>query len=65
MFRWRDGFVGAALGGVIAALRWAEWQASFPLPMTIAYGGGTGLVLGLTHGTPVTDWIGDLFASRW
>jgi hypothetical protein len=65
MFRWRDGFVGAALGGIIATLCWAEWPASFPLLMTIAYGGGVGLVLGLAYGTRAADWLGDLFASLW
>ena len=65
MFRWSDGLIGGVLGGLIGALCWTGWPASFPLPVTAAYGIGTGLILGLTYGTRVADWLGDLLTSLW
>jgi len=65
VFSWRDGLMGAFLGVLIGALCWAWWPSSFPVPAAVAYGSGTGLILGLFNRTRVADWLGDLFASLW
>jgi hypothetical protein len=63
--QWREGLAGGVLGGLVGVLCWAGWPASFPLPMTIVYSGGFGLLLGLSYGARVADWLGDLLVSLW
>jgi len=62
---WREGLAGGVLGGLVGVLCWTGWPASFQLPMTIVYSSGIGLLLGLSYGARVADWLGDLLVSLW
>jgi len=62
MLRWRDGLVGAVMGGLVGGLFWAA-SPTMLSAVAMVYGCAGGLALSLFYGTRVADIVADLFTS--